>query len=236
MSAPGARAGAAADHRAAPGQGHEVEVTSRDYAQTRRCSSCTGWSTRRSASTAAPRGCARLIGSAPRTRGDAAASAAAAASTWRSPTAPTTSRSPPALLGIPEANMHDYEYAVTQHRIGCRLAKRVMFPGLGAARAPAPLRRRRRRSSSPIRASRRSTTSYDFEPDPGALRAARGRHRAGRRRRPPAARRLALPPQVEPALPEVLDAARPRRRASTRWSCRAPRRSASASRAWRCPR
>ncbi len=32
------------------------------------------------------------------------------------------------LLGVPEANMHDYEYAVTQHRIGCRLAKRVMFP------------------------------------------------------------------------------------------------------------
>src|ERR1044072_3223717 len=30
------------------------------------------------------------------------------------------------LLGVPEANMHDYEYAVTQHRIGCRLAKRVM--------------------------------------------------------------------------------------------------------------
>ena len=25
-------------------------------------------------------------------------------------------------LGVPEANMHDYEYAVTQHRIGCRLA------------------------------------------------------------------------------------------------------------------
>ncbi len=31
-------------------------------------------------------------------------------------------------LGVPEANMHDYEYAVTQHRIGCRLARRVMFP------------------------------------------------------------------------------------------------------------
>jgi predicted glycosyltransferase len=29
---------------------------------------------------------------------------------------------------VPEANMHDYEYAVTQHRIGCRLARRVMFP------------------------------------------------------------------------------------------------------------
>ena len=27
-------------------------------------------------------------------------------------------------LAVPEANMHDYEWAVTQHRIGCRLAKR----------------------------------------------------------------------------------------------------------------
>ena len=50
------------------------------------------------------------------------ASAAAAASTSPSPTAPTTWRSPPRALGVPEANMHDYEYAVTQHRIGCRLA------------------------------------------------------------------------------------------------------------------
>ena len=32
------------------------------------------------------------------------------------------------LLGVPEANMHDYEFAVTQHRVGCRLAKRVIFP------------------------------------------------------------------------------------------------------------
>ena len=31
-------------------------------------------------------------------------------------------------LGIPEANMHDYEYASTQHHIGCRLATRVIFP------------------------------------------------------------------------------------------------------------
>ena len=31
-------------------------------------------------------------------------------------------------LGIPEANMHDYEYAVMQHHIGCRLARRVLFP------------------------------------------------------------------------------------------------------------
>ena len=32
------------------------------------------------------------------------------------------------LLGIPEANMHDYEFAVAQHQVGCRLAKRVIFP------------------------------------------------------------------------------------------------------------
>jgi uncharacterized protein len=32
------------------------------------------------------------------------------------------------VLGIPEANMHDYEFAVAQHHVGCRLAKRVIFP------------------------------------------------------------------------------------------------------------
>ncbi|HEY6771620.1 MAG TPA: DUF354 domain-containing protein, partial [Solirubrobacterales bacterium] len=32
------------------------------------------------------------------------------------------------ILGIPEANMHDYEFAVLQHHVGCRLAKRVIFP------------------------------------------------------------------------------------------------------------
>jgi predicted glycosyltransferase len=32
------------------------------------------------------------------------------------------------LLGIPESNMHDYEFAVAQHQVGCRLAKRVIFP------------------------------------------------------------------------------------------------------------
>jgi uncharacterized protein len=32
------------------------------------------------------------------------------------------------VLGIPEANMHDYEFAVAQHQVGCRLAKRVIFP------------------------------------------------------------------------------------------------------------
>src|SRR5215210_8816970 len=32
------------------------------------------------------------------------------------------------MLGVPEANMHDYEFAVAQHHVGCRLATRVIFP------------------------------------------------------------------------------------------------------------
>src|SRR4029079_7375577 len=33
-----------------------------------------------------------------------------------------------ASLGIPAVNMFDYEFAVQQHNIGCRLARRVMTP------------------------------------------------------------------------------------------------------------
>src|SRR5919201_1381935 len=33
-----------------------------------------------------------------------------------------------AALRIPEVNMFDYEFAVQQHNIGCRLASRVMTP------------------------------------------------------------------------------------------------------------
>ena len=71
-------------------------------------------------------------------------------------------------LGIPEANMHDYEYAVTQHRIGCRLAKRVMFPD------SVPPERLRRFGVGPGKlfpypGIKEEYYLYDFEPDPGAL-------------------------------------------------------------------
>src|SRR5947209_8244098 len=33
-----------------------------------------------------------------------------------------------ALLGIPAVNTFDYEFAIQQHNIGCRLAKRVITP------------------------------------------------------------------------------------------------------------
>jgi predicted glycosyltransferase len=72
------------------------------------------------------------------------------------------------VLGIPEANMHDYEYAVTQHRIGCRFARRVMFPD------SVPLERLRRFGVTPEKyfpypGIKEEYYLYDFEPDPGAL-------------------------------------------------------------------
>ena len=72
-------------------------------------------------------------------------------------------------LGIPEANMHDYEYAVTQHRIGCRLARRVMFPD------SVPLERLRRFGVTaekyfPYPGLKEEYYLSDFEADPDALR------------------------------------------------------------------
>lgn len=71
-------------------------------------------------------------------------------------------------LGVPEANLHDYEYAVTQHRIGCRLAKRVMFPD------SVPPERLRRFGVTPEKlfpypGLKEEYYLYDFEPDPEAL-------------------------------------------------------------------
>jgi uncharacterized protein len=72
-------------------------------------------------------------------------------------------------LGVPEANMHDYEYAVTQHRIGCRLARRVMFPD---SVPPERLRRFGVTAEKlfPYPGLKEEYYLYDFEPDPEALR------------------------------------------------------------------
>jgi uncharacterized protein len=72
-------------------------------------------------------------------------------------------------LGIPEANLHDYEYAVTQHRIGCRFARRVMFPD------GVPYERLRRFGVTPEKyfpypGLKEEYYLYDFEPDGEALR------------------------------------------------------------------
>jgi len=72
-------------------------------------------------------------------------------------------------LRVAEANMHDYEYAVTQHRIGCRFATRVMFPD------SVPFDRLRRFGVTeakyfPYPGLKEEYYLYDFEPDAEALR------------------------------------------------------------------
>jgi uncharacterized protein len=72
------------------------------------------------------------------------------------------------LLGIPEANMHDYEFAVAQHHVGCRLAKRVIFP------ESVPPERLRRFGVGPEKlfqypGFKEEYYLADFEVDPGVL-------------------------------------------------------------------
>jgi hypothetical protein len=72
------------------------------------------------------------------------------------------------LLGIPEANMHDYEFAVAQHQVGCRLAKRVIFPD------SVPPERLRRFGVGPEKlfqypGFKEEYYLADFEVDPGVL-------------------------------------------------------------------
>ena len=138
-------------------------------------------------------------------------------------------------LGIPEANMHDYEYAVTQHHIGCRLAKRVMFP------ESVPPERLRRFGVGPDKlfpypGIKEEYYLFDFEPDPGAMeRLSVDTSRVVVVVRP-AARRLALPPQVEPAIPESPDQARPGRRGPRDRHAPHPDPAVSSSRRWSCRR
>jgi len=149
------------------GEGHEVEITSRDYAQTQQLLELHGLehtpigrhggaSRLRKASSLA----ARSAGMLRFGRGRGFDLALAHGSNDLAIAART--------LGVPEANMHDYEYAVTQHRIGCRLARRVMFPDA------VPLDRLRRFGVTeekyfPYPGLKEEYYLYDFEPDPEAL-------------------------------------------------------------------
>jgi uncharacterized protein len=72
------------------------------------------------------------------------------------------------MLGIPEANMHDYEFAVAQHHVGCRLARRVIFP------ESVPPERLKRFGVGPAKlfqypGIKEEYYLADFEEDPGAL-------------------------------------------------------------------
>jgi predicted glycosyltransferase len=150
------------------GEGHEVEITSRDYAQTQQLLELHGMqhtpigrhggaSRLRKASSLA----GRTSGMLRFGRGHHFDLALAHGSNDLALAAKA--------LRVPEANMHDYEFAVTQHRIGCRLAKRVMFPD------SVPLERLRRFGVTadkffPYPGLKEEYYLYDFEPDAEALR------------------------------------------------------------------
>src|SRR5919206_4319590 len=73
-----------------------------------------------------------------------------------------------ATLRIPAANTFDYEFAVQQHNVGCRLAKRVMVPD----RIPAE--RLARYGVGPDKlvqypGLKEEYYLYDFQPDEGVL-------------------------------------------------------------------
>ena len=148
-------------------EGHEVEITSRDYAQTQQLLELHGMEhtpigrhggasrLRKAASLAS-----RSAGMLRYGRGRGFDLALAHGSNDLAIAAKA--------LGIPEANMHDYEYAVTQHRIGCRLAKRVLFPD------SVPPERLRRFGVGPEKlfaypGLKEEYYLYDFDPDPDAL-------------------------------------------------------------------
>jgi predicted glycosyltransferase len=148
-------------------QGHEVEITSRDYAQTQSLLDLHGMAHtpigRHGGSSRlrkAYRLGARTAGMLRFGRGRDFDLALAHGSNDLAIAA--------RALGVPEANMHDYEYAVAQHHIGCRLATRVMFPD------SVPAERLRRFGVGPERlfpypGLKEEYYLYDFEPDPGVL-------------------------------------------------------------------
>jgi uncharacterized protein len=108
-------------------EGHEVEVTSREYTQTQELLELhriEHTPIGRHGGASRVRKLMRLLQRTPRMRGFGRRHGFDLALAHGSYDLAMAARS----LGIPEANMHDYEYASTQHHIACRMATRVIFP------------------------------------------------------------------------------------------------------------
>jgi|SRR5215207_3430085 len=146
-------------------QGHEVTVTSREYAQTQELLALHGIEHTPigvHGGASRVRKLVRLIERTTMMRSFARGRGFDLALAHGSNDLAIASRS----LGIPEANMHDYEYAVMQHHVGCRLARRVIFP------ESVPPERLRRFGVGPDRLRqypglKEEYYLADFEPDPG---------------------------------------------------------------------
>jgi len=108
-------------------QGHEVDVTARDYAQTLELLEMLGiehTSFGRHGGESRTRKVAALFTRARQMRKFAKGKDFDLAACHGSNDLPIAAR----RLGIPAADMFDYEFATYQHNVGCRLAKRVMTP------------------------------------------------------------------------------------------------------------
>jgi len=147
--------------------GHEVEVTSREYTQTQQLLELHGIEHTpigRHGGASRARKLVRLLQRTPKMRRFARGREFDLALAHGSYDLVMAARA----LGIPVANMHDYEFAVTQHRIGCRLATRVIFPDA------VPPERLRRFGVGPEKlfqypGLKEEYYLADFEPNPAVL-------------------------------------------------------------------
>jgi predicted glycosyltransferase len=108
-------------------QGHEVEVTARDYAQTLGLLELHGIdhvAFGRHGGAARARKLVSLVSRTRRARGFARGADFDLAIGHGSNELALAA----AALGIPAVNTFDYEWAATQHRIGCRFARKVLVP------------------------------------------------------------------------------------------------------------
>jgi len=147
--------------------GHEVEITARDYAQTlqlleRLGMPCTTFGHHAGASRAEK--AAQLVSRTRALRRFGRDRRFDLALAHGSNDMALAARS----LGIPAANTFDYEFAVQQHNIGCRMARRVMVP------ESIPPDRLRRYGVGPDKlvqypGLKEEYYLHDFEPDPAAL-------------------------------------------------------------------
>jgi uncharacterized protein len=147
--------------------GHEVEVTSREYTQTQQLLELHGIEHTpigRHGGASRARKLVRLLQRTPKMRRFARGREFDLALAHGSYDLVMAARA----LGVPVANMHDYEFAVTQHRIGCRLATRVIFPDA------VPPQRLRRFGVGPEKlfqypGLKEEYYLADFEPNPAVL-------------------------------------------------------------------
>ena len=137
-------------------------------------------------------------------------------------------------LGVPSSYAFDYEFARTQHGLGCRTATRVVVPEAIPQSTPRPPR------SSCVEGASLSRAEGGVLPPrirsgPIRARRSRDRARAHARRRADAARGVAVPPARQSALRRRARAAREPIPRSTPSSCRARTSSERLSEDARCP-